>query len=337
MQLSLQNQLFSGEDLILMLDLLAQFVAEAYILGMSKGQAYISLPYFLWGLMKDQYHSVRGSSLDYVGGINGWPQRFSTSLGHLQPSLRFNRTYVPCETLANILVSRKPIFWCDLTRLSTNVLIYIPLRSIFREWFVLNDEAVPFGDIIYLIRTMKGMDFALATCVEDMFRFHSCGPPLRFVPGVLCGAHPLHHYVASQPLIIPFTGWWSVVNTEWDARTAVYLSHEVYDQYCPLLHLTDTWSSYPVPELLNDAWSHWKRFRADVSTRFYRPYTLECGASGLVGLQRWVRHERGITTEKECPCVWFHLLRSVDTSDEYSMRGIHTARSRENYGGGKPN
>ncbi|CAN8069510.1 unnamed protein product [Agarophyton chilense] len=57
MQLSLRNQSFSGEDPILVLYFLARFVAEADILGLTEGQAFIALPYFMKGLAEDQYNS----------------------------------------------------------------------------------------------------------------------------------------------------------------------------------------------------------------------------------------------------------------------------------------
>lgn len=44
MKLTLRNQTFSGEDPILVLDFLARFVAEADILVMNEGQAYVTLP-----------------------------------------------------------------------------------------------------------------------------------------------------------------------------------------------------------------------------------------------------------------------------------------------------
>ncbi|CAN8070210.1 unnamed protein product [Agarophyton chilense] len=61
-------------DPILVLHFLARFVAEADILGMNEGQAYIALPYLLRGLAEDQYHSVRGTSRASEGGVTCWPE-----------------------------------------------------------------------------------------------------------------------------------------------------------------------------------------------------------------------------------------------------------------------
>ncbi|CAN8065807.1 unnamed protein product [Agarophyton chilense] len=99
MQLSLCNQLFSGEDPRLALDFLARFVAEADILGMNEGQAYIALPYFLRGLAEDQYHSVRGeSATDYssrltkafhrCGNVYPTEERCTMFVDGLDPAIR---------------------------------------------------------------------------------------------------------------------------------------------------------------------------------------------------------------------------------------------------------
>lgn len=61
MALAQSNHYFRGEDPILVLDFLAQFVSEADIVGMSEGQAHIALPYFLQGVDKDHFLSIRGS------------------------------------------------------------------------------------------------------------------------------------------------------------------------------------------------------------------------------------------------------------------------------------
>lgn len=52
----------SGEDPILVLDVLSRFGQEAGILDMSEPQAYIALPYVLLCLAEDPLNSVRESS-----------------------------------------------------------------------------------------------------------------------------------------------------------------------------------------------------------------------------------------------------------------------------------
>lgn len=69
MALSYCNQFFTREDPIFVLDFLAGFVAEANILGMNHGQAFVALPYFLRVISEDQFKSIRGSSRLSDGGV----------------------------------------------------------------------------------------------------------------------------------------------------------------------------------------------------------------------------------------------------------------------------
>lgn len=65
----MRNQYFTEEGPILVLDFPARFVVEADILGMSEGQSYVAIPYFLRELAEDQYFSIRGSSRAWERGV----------------------------------------------------------------------------------------------------------------------------------------------------------------------------------------------------------------------------------------------------------------------------
>lgn len=47
----------------------------------------------------------------------------------------------------------------------------------------------------------------------------------------------------------PFTGWWTVAMTEWVARAAMFLLHDVYDQYRLWRIPPPLWKSIQDPDL----------------------------------------------------------------------------------------
>lgn len=59
-----------GEDPILILNFITKYFQEAYVLGMSEAQAYISLPYFLSGFAEYKFNSVRETTRALEGGVS---------------------------------------------------------------------------------------------------------------------------------------------------------------------------------------------------------------------------------------------------------------------------
>lgn len=58
----------------MILDFLARLLAEADILGMSEGQAFVALPYYSRGIAEDQFNSIRGSCRPSEEGFKCWPE-----------------------------------------------------------------------------------------------------------------------------------------------------------------------------------------------------------------------------------------------------------------------
>lgn len=81
----MRNHEFSGEDLILVLDIRSKFVQESDMLGMSEGLAFLALSFFLDGEAKDQFRSILRLSSAENGQVLYW-------LGAVQYLLRFNAT-----------------------------------------------------------------------------------------------------------------------------------------------------------------------------------------------------------------------------------------------------
>ena len=74
MALTLRNYTFSGEDPIMVLDLLRRFCDEANTLNMSEAQAYVALSYFLKGFALDQFQTVKDAYAASEGGVTCWPE-----------------------------------------------------------------------------------------------------------------------------------------------------------------------------------------------------------------------------------------------------------------------
>jgi len=74
LDIKLNQQHFSGDDFILILEFLTRFVREANINEMSEAQAYLDLPSFLQGFALSQFESVADTAYADDGGVTCWPE-----------------------------------------------------------------------------------------------------------------------------------------------------------------------------------------------------------------------------------------------------------------------
>ena len=70
MGITLNERKFDGSDPILIIDFLVRFVKEANVHKLSEAQAFVTLPYFLNGMAREEFESASNLPSAEEAGVN---------------------------------------------------------------------------------------------------------------------------------------------------------------------------------------------------------------------------------------------------------------------------